>query len=137
MFLNLKTQATRASTFARVSTRGTRTTSSRRSASSTSPDATASTATGAFESEKLETCGGGGTDERVWRGGVLFCFPFFKKVSFFLSFANGDLFRWGIPALINMIELYLNPDNETMWDEGSETAQNAEVSTQLDRGVFP
>ena len=136
MFLNLKTQATRASTFARVSTRGTRTTSSRRSASSTSPDATASTATGAFESEKLETCGGGGTDERLERG-VLFCFPFFKKVSFFLSFSNGDLFRWGIPALINMIELYLNPDNETMWDEGSETAQNAEVSTQLDRGVFP
>ena len=36
--------------------------------------------------------------------------------------------KWGAPSLMHMIELYLNPDNETMWDD-QETEESAEALT--------
>ena len=29
----------------------------------------------------------------------------------------GDVFEWGQLALTNMVEIYLNPDNDNLWEE--------------------
>ena len=34
--------------------------------------------------------------------------------------------KWGAPSLMHMIELYINPDNETLWDD-QETEESAEA----------
>ncbi|KAJ1446031.1 hypothetical protein M885DRAFT_452913 [Pelagophyceae sp. CCMP2097] len=41
--------------------------------------------------------------------------------------------QWGVPALMNMIELYLNPDGETIWDDGADATENSEASAVADQ----